>query len=245
MKRILKRKLLGGNKVSSRKKRSFPRLKTTKLSYSELLSLRSEYRQDIRTLDDQNFKIITALSTITFAIITAATALNYVDFLFIFFAGIAAVNLAGIRMLLKNRISVLEKTWLVFQLESNLPKNIRNISPFTFTLYKQTLPKNSAYRYMINVHLTFINIGVVWAVVFQYFGRSFHAFSQLFFDARIPEHVAYLVDLYIPWLLLAILYLVALLEYFKILSAYEKEWKEHIWNNKDVLEKLEKRFGHC
>ena len=108
---------------------------------SELLLLRSDLRADIRSLDDLNFKIISIIGTVSFAIMTAGTALGEMDYVVFFFAGIAIVNYMAAVMLLKNRISVLEKTWYVCYLESRLPEEYRRFWPFGFKHFDEPLPK--------------------------------------------------------------------------------------------------------
>lgn len=224
-----------------------------RLTTSQLLQLRESYRTDIRSLDDLNFKIISAISTVTLGILAAGTALKNPDLIAFFFAGIVIVNCLAMKMLLKNRISVLEKTWYVCYLESKLPSEYRQYSPFGFEHFAQTWPKETAYVKMISVHETLILVGFAWSVVSIYL---FQELSQHFLvrfvgsifeilgiaSTDVPIIVFHLDHLI--WLGISIVLILAAYIYkFKVKQAYEKKWKSSIWAKRpDLLDSIKKQY---
>ncbi len=221
------------------------------LTTSQLLQLRESYRADIRSLDDINFKIISAISTVTLGILTAGTALRNPDFIVFFFVGIAIVNCLAVEMLLKNRISVLEKTWYVCYFESRLPSEYRQFSSFGFGHFEQSWPKGTAYGYMIDVHRILIIVGFVWALAAS---LLFREYSQLilanFFSSisgipmtNLPIVAFYLDNLFWLGSIIGFGILTAYVWNFKIKQSYEERWKNSIWAKRlDLLESLKKRY---
>lgn len=218
---------------------------------SEILSLRSDYRNDIRSLDDLNFKIITSVSTISFAIITAGIALKNPDIIFFFFGAIALVNSMAIKMLLKNRISVLEKTWYVYHLESNFPMEQRQFSPFGFKIFNEALPKGSAYPFMINVHNVLVYIGLGWAAVFllfvewsaQMYSDFIAGIISLCGKSPVEPSILSPLNQVIPFIVLIIFFIAFLWDRHKIFEDFKERWNECIWVKKpELLDAIKQRF---
>lgn len=197
-----------------------------------------------------NFTIISTLSTVTLGVITAGTALRNPDFIAFFFAGIAIVNCLAVEMLLRNRISVLEKTWYVCYLESKLPQEYRHHSPFGFAHFDQPWPKGTAYSFMIDVHRILIIVGFAWAfaclLLFQ--EHSQHLVEN--FLASIPIVVACFPNIgphidFLFWLGATILFgiLTAYVWKCRITREYDRRWKNLIWRKKPhLLEAIKKQF---
>lgn len=220
------------------------------LTISQLLQLRESYREDIRSVDDINFKIISAISAITLGILTAGTALRNPDFTVFFFTGIAIVNCLAVEMLLKNRISVLEKTWYVCYFESKLPSEYRLYSPFGFGHFEQTWSKGTAYAFMINIHKILIIVGFAWAFASLLLFREYSQYLLANFMASIlgkaladlPTIVFHLDNLF--WLLAVIVFgILTACSWKKIKGGYEEKWKNSIWTKKPhLLEAIKKQF---
>jgi len=235
-------------KESSSKREMIKEVKS--LGTSELLLLRNSYRADIRSLDDLNFKIISIISTITIGIITAGTALKNPDYLVFFFAAIAIINCTAAKMLLKNRISVLEKTWYVCYLESKLPKEIRKFSPFGFKHFDKPTPEYTAYRSMIGVHQILIIIGFIWAFssLYLFYGYSQHIIANPI-ASLLGKTIAELPILFyldnLVWSIAIILFgvLTAYVWKCRVQHGYIEKWKNSIWSKKRyLLESIKKQF---
>lgn len=227
-------------------------IRVNKLSNAEKISLRSDYRSDIRTLDDQNFKIVTGISTITFAIITAGTVLNYTGILYFFYLAILIVNFLAVKMLLKNRISVLEKTWIVFNLEAGF-NELKKINPFNFSMFEEPLSSNSAYQYMITVHKVLTCLGFAWAAVFQLnveesirlYSKAIVSFNILGNNHITLESVMWF-DLFVPFVILVFFGFITIFVWrYSLVSVYKREWNRGIWaTNPKKLEDLKKKFNN-
>ncbi len=224
------------------------------MSTSDVLSLRSDLREDIRNLDNLNFTIIATISTISLGIITAGTAIRNSDFMIFFLSGIAIVNCVAIAMLLKNRISVLEKIWCVYYLESKLPAENRQFSPFGFTLFSEPLPKRSAYRYMLLVHVSLIVLGFVWAwaALHSFFGVSQHIFAYAMLSVAqlsgytgidIQAFLAYEYAIYLGLLIAFFLLAIYVLK-TQIHKDFKERWKNAIWiKDAPKLSAIKARFA--
>ena len=221
------------------------------LSTSELLSLRESYRGDIRSLDDINFKIISAISTVTLGILTAGTALRNPDFIAFFFAGVAIVNCLAVEMLLKNRISVLEKTWYVCYFESKLPSEYRQFSPFGFGHFDQAWPKGTAYASMISVHKILVVVGFAWSLASLYLFQEFSQHLLANFVASIlgvattdlPMIIFHLDQLFWLGAVIGFGILTAYVWRFKIKRSYDERWRDSIWAKRPhLLKTLRKQF---
>ena len=221
-----------------------------RLNATQLLQLRESYRSDIRSLDDMNFTIISALGTITLGIITVGTALRNPDFIAFFFAGIVIVNCLAVEMLLRNRISVLEKTWYVCYFESKLPLEYRHYSPFGFAHFNEPWPKGTAYSFMINVHKILIIVGFAWAFAsLQLFQEHSQHLVENFLTSLplvitgLPNIGPYIDFLF--WLGANLLFgiLAAYVWKYRITRGYEKRWENSIWKKKShLLEAIKKQF---
>lgn len=220
------------------------------LSTSDLLQLRESYRADVRELDGSNFRIIFITSTISVGVITAGTALKNPDFMVFFFVGVAIANCLAIVMLLKNRISVLEKTWYVCYLESKLPQEYRQFSSFGFSHFDCPWPKGIAYASMIGIHRMLTVMGFIWAFASMVLFREFSQYLLVDFLTSILgaelgnlQINVYALD-YLFWLIMLIIF--GILTYIwnlRIKSSYKKIWKNSIWATKPhLLQKIKKRF---
>ena len=224
------------------------------LTMSELLSLRSDLRADIRSLDDLNFKIISTISTVTLGIITAGTALKNPDYVVFLFASLALLNCMAAMMLLKNRISVLEKTWYVCYLESKLPNEHRKFSPFGFEHFDEPMPKNVAYRFMIRVHMLLIFLGFVWtiAALTLFYESSRHIFANFvvllctLLKCELSPNLGLFFHLdYFVWLVVLALFGLYTRHVWKnkVMKGYEEKWQSSIWAKKrPLLKSLKKLF---
>lgn len=129
-----------------------------KLSFDNLISIRSDCLKHIFELESLNWKSVTTLSTITTAILLLMT--SYPNFKYLGLYVIFFFNFIGIQILFRNRSVFLQNIFLMSQIEEKLPYigtirpkdwNHRNIEAFD-----NAFPTKSHWASLVLTHVALI-----------------------------------------------------------------------------------------
>ena len=170
-----------------------------KMSFDNLISIRSDCLKHIFELENLNWKSVTTLSTITTAILLLIA--NNPDFKYLGFYVILLLNFIGNQILFRNRQVFLQNVFLMSQIEEKLPDisairpkdwDYRNIDAF-----KKAFPLGSHWTSLVLTHIFLVIGTTLFSVVLLWVECSnLLTFLKLTFTWFIFPAVAFFIVLY-------------------------------------------------